>query len=392
MRVSRPTLYNQFSRSRDHARSTHLATGALALGLIASGCGGSGDGGSSGSSDAATGGQSPPPVKLYFTRGEQFDTVERDLPATGKNIVPATRALLNGPTGREAAGSEEAQTQIPDGVKVRKVKVSGDGQATVELSDRFLDGIPSEKSKRTEAEDAALNARAGQVVYTLTQFRRVSSVKVKAGGITVDPSAEQRSDFGRPEQGPKPVRKPRGSAVPGTRQIQTGLAGLGYLPSSAVDGLDGYRTQQAVIAFQAWEGLDRDGVVGPATTAALAAARRPQPSGKKPGRRVEVYREKGVALLIRNGRTRRAIHVSTGAGANATPSGRYAVFRKELRSWSVPFSTWLPFASYFNQGIAFHEYPDVPAYSASHGCVRVPAPEAPGVYAFAKISTVVLVF
>ncbi len=49
----------------------------------------------------------------------------------------------------------------------------------------------------------------------------------------------------------------------------------------------------------------------------------------------------------------------------------------------VPFQTWLPYASYFFQGIAFHEYPDVPVYPASHGCVRVPAPEAKGVYGFA---------
>jgi lipoprotein-anchoring transpeptidase ErfK/SrfK len=68
------------------------------------------------------------------------------------------------------------------------------------------------------------------------------------------------------------------------------------------------------------------------------------------------------------------------------------VFSKELQSWSVPFQTWLPYASYFNQGIAFHEYPEVPPYPASHGCVRVPAPEAKGVYDFATLGTVVVVF
>jgi lipoprotein-anchoring transpeptidase ErfK/SrfK len=57
----------------------------------------------------------------------------------------------------------------------------------------------------------------------------------------------------------------------------------------------------------------------------------------------------------------------------------------------VPFSVWLPYAFYFNQGIAFHEYPDVPPYPASHGCVRVPAPEAKKVYRFAALDTVVIV-
>ncbi|MBM3665880.1 MAG: L,D-transpeptidase [Actinobacteria bacterium] len=68
-----------------------------------------------------------------------------------------------------------------------------------------------------------------------------------------------------------------------------------------------------------------------------------------------------------------------------TPAGTYEAFRKELSSRSVPFSTWLPYASYFNSGIAFHEYAQVPPYPASHGCVRVPAPEAPFVYEFAAI-------
>jgi lipoprotein-anchoring transpeptidase ErfK/SrfK len=82
----------------------------------------------------------------------------------------------------------------------------------------------------------------------------------------------------------------------------------------------------------------------------------------------------------------RAIHVSTGAGG-ATPLGRFSVYRKELMSWSVPFQTWMPYASYFYGGYAMHAYPSVPAYPASHGCVRLPAVEAPGVYAFASFGS-----
>lgn len=99
-----------------------------------------------------------------------------------------------------------------------------------------------------------------------------------------------------------------------------------------------------------------------------------------------------MILLVKKDRTRRAINVSTGGRGNETPAGTYSVFRKELKSWSVPFQTWLPYASYFYQGIAFHGYADVPTYPASHGCIRVPAPEAKGVYAFAKFDTAVIVF
>ena len=58
----------------------------------------------------------------------------------------------------------------------------------------------------------------------------------------------------------------------------------------------------------------------------------------------------------------------------------------------MPFQTWLPYASYFNNGIAFHEYPDVPTFPASHGCVRVPSPEAKCLYKFAALGTVVVVY
>jgi lipoprotein-anchoring transpeptidase ErfK/SrfK len=47
--------------------------------------------------------------------------------------------------------------------------------------------------------------------------------------------------------------------------------------------------------------------------------------------------------------------------------------------------------SYFNNGIAFHGYADVPAYPASHGCVRLPMAEAPFAYAFMSIGTPVAV-
>ena len=87
----------------------------------------------------------------------------------------------------------------------------------------------------------------------------------------------------------------------------------------------------------------------------------------------------------------RTISVSTGAPGYDTPAGSYSIFRKEEMSWSVPFEVWLPWASYFVGGIAFHEYPDVPPYPASHGCVRVPRYDAKLVYDFTPIGTPVAV-
>jgi peptidoglycan hydrolase-like protein with peptidoglycan-binding domain len=62
----------------------------------------------------------------------------------------------------------------------------------------------------------------------------------------------------------------RGSAGPGVETLQRCLALLGY--AVAVDGKFGPGTEQAVRAFQGRSGLTADGVCGPRTKAAIAAA------------------------------------------------------------------------------------------------------------------------
>ena len=332
-------------------------------------------------------------TKVYFTAGEQFEVVERDLPSGERGLTAAARALVEGPTQQETAGDVETVTQIPGSTQVDDVELDEDGTARVELSSEFTDGIPADPAERTAAEESELNARLAQVTYTVTGFPGVDETTVLAGGEPVEPQPTlARADYAEPEKGPQRPDRPKGARASSVRDLQTRLAQLKYLPKRAVDGVAGYQTTQAVIAFQSWRGLERDGVVGPQTSAALAKASAPKPKGHGPSKRIEVYREKGVALLISGDRVKRAIHVSAGAPGTPTPAGTYTIFRKELQSWSVPFQTWLPYASYFNDGIAFHEYPDVPTYPASHGCVRVPAPEAKGLYEFAKIDTTVIVF
>lgn len=58
----------------------------------------------------------------------------------------------------------------------------------------------------------------------------------------------------------------------------------------------------------------------------------------------------------------------------------------------MPHKVWLPYASYLNNGIAFHGHADVPTHPASHGCVRLPLVEAPVAYAFMPVGTPVTVY
>lgn len=55
------------------------------------------------------------------------------------------------------------------------------------------------------------------------------------------------------------------------RKLQDALTQLGYSPG-AIDGIFGSQTQTAVVTFQRDKGLVQDGIVGPATAAALNRA------------------------------------------------------------------------------------------------------------------------
>src|SRR6266542_4338317 len=81
---------------------------------------------------------------------------------------------------------------------------------------------------------------------------------------------------------PLRLTKPHRSG-PSIRKLQQRLKALGY-DTDGVDGDFGPATDAAVKQFQRDHGLTADGVVGPATTAALSGARRarPRPAGPEP--------------------------------------------------------------------------------------------------------------
>jgi peptidoglycan hydrolase-like protein with peptidoglycan-binding domain len=178
------------------------------------------------------------------------------------------------------------------------------------------------------------------------------------------------------------------------RVLQQDLVDRGYLATDEVNGSYDYGTQQAVMALQGYNDLNhggvRDGIASPAVRALAAGGDRPTPQHGGPAH-VEVHLGEQVLMLVRKGGVvARAIHVSSGASGK-TPAGSFAVYSKATMSWSKQFKTWLPFASYFTGGYAIHQYPIVPGYPASHGCVRMPSSEAQRVYAFATLHMPVFV-
>jgi hypothetical protein len=251
-----------------------------------------------------------------------------------------------------------------------------------------------------------LRLRILQLGRTISQFPAVHQFRISVSGrVLVDypelglrwrPDADGTWNLGQlaPTGGaPLELELGAGDVANGDqiRLAQTLLAASGWLDPSEVTGELDYATTQALTAFEAWHGLERDGALTTTSFERILHSTRPIPRRTEAGRAVEVYRDLGVLLLVENGRVVRAVHTSTGFGGR-TPSGSFHVYRKEQLSWSVPFKVWMPWASYFVGGIAMHAYPYVPAYAASHGCVRLPAPEALRVYAFAVQGTPVYVY
>jgi peptidoglycan hydrolase-like protein with peptidoglycan-binding domain len=182
-----------------------------------------------------------------------------------------------------------------------------------------------------------------------------------------------------------------GSRGPEVRTLNARLAELSYLPAGATSGRFTDATSHAVVAFQKQRSLPRTGIAGWKVLRALESATVPRPKTAGAGRRIEVSLAKQLAFLVRGDRVVRTIAISSAQPGYVTPRGQFSIYRKERMSWSTPYSVWLPWASYFTGGIAFHAYPDVPVYPASHGCVRVPTVFAPELYTFAVEGTPVIV-
>jgi len=157
----------------------------------------------------------------------------------------------------------------------------------------------------------------------------------------------------------------RGASV---RILEARLRELRYaLPR--VDSLYGLDTYQAVLAFQKVNGLPWTGRVDARVWRRLRTASPPRPRYR--GDHIEVSKGRQYLLVVGGGQTQLVVHVSTGATGN-TPIGRWQVYRK-VTGWD--WVLWYPM--YFLRGFAIHGYPSVPAYPASHGCVRVPMWVAP---------------
>ena len=176
-----------------------------------------------------------------------------------------------------------------------------------------------------------------------------------------------------------------GSSSRGVYALERRLHGLHYAlhKSNRFFGVDTY---EAVLAFQKVHRMSRTGRVGDAVWRKLG--RTHVPKARHPsGAHIEVDKTRQVLFEVRRGRVVRVMHVSTGATGN-TPVGTWHVYWKQagLNSHGMYYSL------YWYLGFAIHGYASVPAWPASHGCVRIPMWLAPGLYSRWGLGTTVYVY
>jgi lipoprotein-anchoring transpeptidase ErfK/SrfK len=105
------------------------------------------------------------------------------------------------------------------------------------------------------------------------------------------------------------------------------------------------------------------------------------------GRHAEVSLRRQILVLAQGGKVQRIFHVSTGASSTPTIRGHFRFYRREPGY----NSKGMYYSFYFIRGYAIHGYKSVPAYPASHGCVRTPIADQKRIYNWLKMGNSIFV-
>jgi hypothetical protein len=171
-----------------------------------------------------------------------------------------------------------------------------------------------------------------------------------------------------------------GARGPLVRLLQRRLSGLHYVvPQSGVfdDG-----TGRAVIAYRKVRGLARVAFADRAVLRGLLAGRgRFRLKFPGHGHHVEADVSRQVLVLAQGGHVERIYHMSSGAPATPTILGSFRFYSKTL---GVNAKGMVD-SNYFHGGYAVHGYASVPVFNASHGCLRVPIPNAASIFRWIRL-------
>jgi peptidoglycan hydrolase-like protein with peptidoglycan-binding domain len=174
---------------------------------------------------------------------------------------------------------------------------------------------------------------------------------------------------------------------PSTQASQVKLLELGFWLADPNGKFDD-TTTQAVMAFQKYFQLRPTGNINAATAYLLERITTPAVATAKEGTLAEVDKSRQLLFLVQDGITTYVMNASTGddrayeepdgntpgvmiKGTAVTPVGSFKIDRERPDGWWIGDLGQIYRPKYFSGGVAIHGSMSVPAYPASHGCVRV---------------------
>ena len=195
-------------------------------------------------------------------------------------------------------------------------------------------------------------------------------------------ATSERASFGA-------VRAASGSGSNGqhVRLMQIGLRRLAYV--APLNGRHDAATGRALMAFRKVNGMSRTFSANRNIMRALFAGRGGYKLRfPKAGKHAEADLSRAVLVLAERGKPVRIYHTSPGAPSTPTVRGSFRVYRKQPGT----NAKGMVHSAYFIRGYAVHGYASVPTYPASHGCLRVPIPNARSIYNWLTMGTRVDVY
>jgi hypothetical protein len=224
---------------------------------------------------------------------------------------------------------------------------------------------------------------AGKYQY---RFENVTKDEVYTVRAIHDETAEQQAGESEKEHLRAIPGRVRGEES--IRLLQISLRSLAFV--SPLNGDLDDATRRAVLAYRKVQGWDRNG--SPTATVFRKVFHGDgayRPRYEHPSKHVEGDLSRQVLVLIDHRKPVQIYTMSSGKPSTPTVKGKFTFYRQEPGA----NSHGMYYSSYFYGGYAIHGYASVPAtYPASHGCLRVPIPDAYRIYSWIDIGDTVYVF
>jgi hypothetical protein len=310
-------------------------------------------------------------------------------------MFPAAAAAQDAQPGQPAAPAKKKAQAVAASMTLSLARVGGKRRVAlardrIRVTGRVSAYVPGERVEirvfrgkhRIQTKFVALQPRPDGSAFFLLGVSPSRPGKVVI--LAVHAASAALGEFSAASQSIEilPRRVGRRSGRVAIRALQSRLARLGYVVGRR--GRFDARTGRAVLAFRKVTRMARTTQATKSVMRRIAAGggvfRMRYPSH---GRHMEADISRQVLVLIAGRKVQRIYPISSGKASTPTVLGHFRVYSKTPGTNAKGMVD----SAYFIRGYATHGYPQVPVFPASHGCLRVPIPDARRLFNWITIGT-----